>query len=163
MRCRNYTRTGRMGNFDHWSKLQPAVYQKRLQFSPKRYDTGASHRPTPGQPLFLCTMGKGMERTLLPVGIGLNQRWMHVGEQKQSTFTIRPMLFVRYTVSPKIELRYQGSVSNIMPTLSAISDYSQEIDFIQIQRGNPNLKPQIDFYNALVFNYKFTKQHWLST
>lgn len=101
--------------------------------------------------------GKAWSELYCRVGIGLNQRWMHVGEQKQSTFTIRPMLFVRYTVSPKIELRYQGSVSNIMPTLSAISDYSQEIDFIQIQRGNPNLKPQIDFYNALVFNYKFTK------
>ena len=101
--------------------------------------------------------GKGWNNLYSRVGIGLNQRWMYVGEQKQSAFTVRPMLFIRYIFSPKLELRYQGSVSNIMPTLSALSDYSQEIDFIQIQRGNPNLKPQIDFYNALVFNYKFKK------
>ena len=101
--------------------------------------------------------GKGWNNLYSRLGIGLNQRWMNVREQKQSVFTVRPMLFIRYTVSPNIELRYQGSVSNIMPTLSAISDYSQDIDFIQIQRGNPNLKPQIDFYNALVFNYKFKK------
>lgn len=44
-----------------------------------------------------------------------------------------------------------------MPALSALSDYSQDIDFIQVQRGNPGLKPQIDFYNALVFNYKIRK------
>ena len=101
--------------------------------------------------------GKGWNKLYSRVGIGLNQRWMRVGEQKHSTLTIRPMIFMRYAISPNFELRYQGSVSNVMPTLSALSDYSQEIDFIQIQKGNPSLKPQIDFYNALVFNYKLKK------
>ncbi len=98
--------------------------------------------------------GKGWNKLYSRLGLGLNQRWMHVGKQAQSTLTVRPMVFIRYAISPKFDLRYQGSVSNVMPTLSALSDYSQEIDFIQVQKGNPQLKPQIDFYNALVFNYK---------
>ena len=101
--------------------------------------------------------GKGWNKLYSRAGIGMNQRWMYVGEQKQNIFTVRPTIFIRYIVTPKIELRYQGSVSNIMPSQSALSDYSQEIDLIQTQKGNPNLKPQIDFYNALVFNYNFSK------
>lgn len=104
--------------------------------------------------------GKGWNKLYTRAGIGLNQRWIHVGKEKHKTLQISPMIFMRYAISPKFELRYQGSVSNVMPTLSALSDYSQEIDFIQTQKGNPFLKPQIDFYNALVFNYILKKTAW---
>lgn len=47
-----------------------------------------------------------------------------------------------------------------MPSLAALSAYSQNIDFIQIQKGNPNLKPQVDIYNALVGSHKMSNMEW---
>lgn len=46
--------------------------------------------------------GKGWNKFYGRAGIGLNQRWMNIGEQKQSTLTIRPMIFMRYAASPNV-------------------------------------------------------------
>ena len=117
MRCRNYTRTGRIGgtltigaNFNQ--QFTKSDYNSVLNDMTQEHHTDQRQANL----YSYAQWGKAWSELYCRVGIGLNQRWMHVGEQKQSTFTIRPMLFVRYTVSPKIELRYQGSVSNIMPT-----------------------------------------------
>ena len=104
--------------------------------------------------------GKSWKKLYGRLSFGVNQRETRIGELKQSPLTIRPSAYLRYSASSHWEFTYQGYVANVMPTLAALSVYSQDIDFIQTQKGNPNLKPQVDIYNALMTNYKTNRMNW---
>lgn len=101
--------------------------------------------------------GRNVGRLYYRAGIGANQRWMNADGTENNTFTLRPSLSLRYNFSDNSDLSYYGSVSNAMPSFADLTDVTREIDFIQVRRGNPALKPQIDYYNALVFNHRFKR------
>ena len=104
--------------------------------------------------------GRSWKKLYSRLSLGANQQETQVADTKQSPLTIRPSVFLRYTVSPHWEMRYQGYVANIMPGLAALSEYSQRIDFIQTQKGNPDLRSQMDIYNALVGSHRMKNMEW---
>ena len=75
------------------------------------------------------TFGLGVMRTF-------NSQEMHSSEK----YIFRPSLRIVYNINDRAYLRFNGYVSGYPPSLSDLNNVRQNIDALQIQQGNPNLK-----------------------
>ena len=74
------------------------------------------------------------------VGIGAMHTLIDQAGQKQSNWIARPQLTMSYDFGKGWFWKYKGYVSGYQPSLSQLSDITQQIDKYQMRRGNPNLK-----------------------
>ena len=72
-------------------------------------------------------------------GIGVMRTHIVQSGQQQTTWIPRPTLTLAYDFGKGVFLRYHAEMSGYQPSLSAISDVTQQIDRYQLRRGNPNL------------------------
>lgn len=72
-------------------------------------------------------------------GIGLTRTFNSQENQKNESYIWRPTLRVNYTINDNAYLRYSGSVLSTAPSLSDLNNVEQDIDSLQIRRGNPDL------------------------
>ena len=73
-------------------------------------------------------------------GLGGMRIYNHQHDKKLSKFILRPKLSLAYQPCSNVTLKYQGYVSAYAPSLSDMSNVSQDIDVYQLRKGNPNLK-----------------------
>lgn len=93
-------------------------------------------------------------------GAGLSRNWYGQGNDKgYERYTLRPTFTLQYNISENQYIRLKGDGWNNTPSLTELSDVDQRIDSLQIQRGNPNLKPYTTYRIAL--NYEF-KKSWFT-
>lgn len=92
------------------------------------------------------------------LGVGVYRSWLkQEGVEKYETYTFRPAITLSYVPMSKFYIRLKGSIENYSPSLADISLVDQYIDSLQIQRGNPNLKPY-DYYKfSLNSEFQFAK------
>jgi len=104
--------------------------------------------------LYLYTQfGNQIKKWYYRIGIGISENWQIVDSLTHRYIYFRPSLTLVYTPSDSWEFDYSGSIYTKSPSLSALSSHDQYIDSLQIQRGNPALKPQIEYYNAVSVDY----------
>lgn len=88
-------------------------------------------------------------------GVGLSRSWAkQQGEDDYSYYTFRPKLTLQYDFSRGMFVRLKGEVYNTSPSLSNLSAVDQYIDTLQIMRGNPALKPNLNYSTNLLFSWK---------
>ena len=88
-------------------------------------------------------------------GIGLSRSWLQqTGESDYTTYTFRPKFTLQYDFSRSMFLRLRGEVYNSVPSLSSLSAVDQYIDTLQMMRGNPLLKPNLNYSTNLLFNWR---------
>ena len=103
--------------------------------------------------------------TLSPGASLLNYK-LH-GQDLQKYWTFRTNSWIRYLINAKHQLVGSFAMGNYQPDISYINTMDQNIDFLQIKRGNPNLNNPIiqEFfftYDAQVkpfnlqFNFNYT-------
>ena len=90
------------------------------------------------------------------VGIGAMHTYIKQAGQKQSNWIARPQLTMSYDFGKGVFWKYKGYVSGYQPSLSAMSDVSQQIDKYQIRQGNPNLKPVMFVANEMQLSWQST-------
>ena len=81
--------------------------------------------------------------------------------QKNEGYTkllLNPLIRVGFTPSERFFVRYRGSIENVNPTLSELSNVKQIMDNYQIIHGNPNLKPASSIINQIMLDYH--KEKW---
>ena len=88
------------------------------------------------------------------VGIGAMHTYIEQAGQKQSNWIARPQLTMSYDFGKGVFWKYKGYVSGYQPSLSAMSDVSQQIDKYQIRQGNPNLKPVMFVANEMQLSWQ---------
>ncbi len=88
------------------------------------------------------------------VGIGAMHTYIEQGGQKSSNWIARPQLTLSYDFGKGVFWKYKGYVSGYQPSLSAMSDVSQQIDKYQIRQGNPNLKPVMFVANEMQLSWQ---------
>ena len=64
-------------------------------------------------------------------------------------YTFNPRLTLKYAFTDRSYLRLRAAISNEMPSLGDLSAVEQEIDSLQIQRGNPNLDAYLHYSGTL--------------
>jgi len=87
------------------------------------------------------------------VGIGVTRSWYkQKGEPEDyEDYTFNPRLSLHYNLPGRSFIRLNASINNNNPSLSNLSAIEQTIDSLQIQRGNPNLKPYNSYSLALTY------------
>lgn len=88
------------------------------------------------------------------VGIGAMHTLIEQGGQKQSTWIARPQLTMSYDFGKGWFWKYKGYVSGYQPSLSQLSDITQQIDKYQMRRGNPNLRSVMYVSNEMELSWQ---------
>lgn len=91
------------------------------------------------------------------LSLGANFYSVNTAGRDQKYMYMRPTLSLKYSPNKTITLNYYSDIKPKAPLLSELSNYEQNIDSIQIRKGNPNLKPQIKSYNAIAVQYSKNK------
>lgn len=97
---------------------------------------------------------KTFKKVTLQAGVGaIWSKSVLKGEDGASRFNISPRISLNYRASDKSRwtLIYRNSV--ISPGTSQLSPITQDIDGIQIQRGNPDLKSYVRHQSSLRYSY----------
>lgn len=85
-------------------------------------------------------------------------------------FSFRPQIIFQHSINDNNTLQLRSFLGNSSPWLAFLSDVEQQIDFLTIRRGNPNLQRMIMWNNSLnywlsvrLFNISFFMNHELFT
>lgn len=88
------------------------------------------------------------------IGIGGMRTYHSQGNLQQEKYILSPTISLSYNATDNIFLRYNANMSGYSPSLSALSDISQEIDAYQLRRGNPELESVTYFSNSLSASWR---------
>ena len=95
-----------------------------------------------------------INRFTYTLGIGGMRTWHEQGELSLEKYIIRPTITLSYNAPKNFYFRYRGYMSGYSPSLSELSDVTQEIDIYQVRRGNPNLRSVPFVSNSLTASWK---------
>lgn len=87
------------------------------------------------------------------LGVGGTRTYNSQGGSSNEDYTFRPTLRVNYNINENAYIRYNGYISSYSPSLSDLNNVVQDIDSLQIRRGNPNLRTVKYFSNSLNAGY----------
>ena len=154
---------------DKWSLIGEAIYEKEWenimltvgarhnqQWVKNTYlgSTEATVNMTTGETYAFAEMRHRVDKFSYVVGIGAMHTLIEQGGQKQSTWIARPQLTMSYDFGKGWFWKYKGYVSGYQPSLSQLSDISQQIDKYQMRRGNPNLKSVMYVSNEMELSWQ---------
>ena len=154
---------------DKWSLIGEAIYEKEWenimltvgarhnqQWVKNTYlgSTEATINMTTGETYAFAEMRHRVDKFSYVVGIGVMHTLIEQGGQKQSTWIARPQLTMSYDFGKGWFWKYKGYVSGYQPSLSQLSDITQQIDKYQMRRGNPNLKSVMYVSNEMELSWQ---------
>ena len=154
---------------DKWSLIGEAIYEKELenimlnvgarhnqQWVENTYsgNTDATVNMTTAETYAFAEMRHRVDKFSYVVGIGVMHTLIDQAGQKQSNWIARPQLTMSYDFSKGWFWKYKGYVSGYQPSLSQLSDITQQIDKYQMRRGNPNLKSVMYVSNEMELSWR---------
>lgn len=154
---------------DKWSLIGEAIYEKEWenimltigarhnqQWVKNTYlgSTEATVNMTTGETYAFAEMRHRVDKFSYVVGIGVMHTLINQAGQKQSTWIARPQLTMSYDFGKGWFWKYKGYVSGYQPSLSQLSDITQQIDKYQKRRGNPNLKSVMYVSNEMELSWQ---------
>ena len=154
---------------DKWSLIGEAIYEKEWenimltvgarhnqQWVKNTYsgNTDATVNMTTAETYAFAEMRHRVDKFSYVVGIGVMHTLIDQGGQKQSTWIARPQLTMSYDFGKGWFWKYKGYVSGYQPSLSQLSDITQQIDKYQMRRGNPNLKSVMYVSNEMELSWQ---------
>jgi len=154
---------------DKWSLIGEAIYEKEWenimltvgarhnqQWVKNTYlgSTEATVNMTTAETYAFAEMRHRVDKFSYVVGIGVMHTLIDQAGQKQSTWIARPQLTMSYDFCKGWFWKYKGYVSGYQPSLSQLSDITQQIDKYQMRRGNPNLKSVMYVSNEMELSWQ---------
>jgi hypothetical protein len=86
------------------------------------------------------------------LGAGVTRSYFgQEGGEGYQNYTFNPRIVLHLALPGNSFIRLKSDIVNTAPSLSNLSDIEQTIDSLQIQRGNPNLKPYLNYRNELTY------------
>ena len=154
---------------DKWSLIGEAIYEKEWenimltvgarhnqQWVKNTYlgSTEATVNMTTAETYAFAEMRHRVDKFSYVVGIGVMHTLIDQAGQKQSNWIARPQLTMSYDFGKGWFWKYKGYVSGYQPSLSQLSDITQQIDKYQMRRGNPNLKSVMYVSNEMELSWQ---------
>ena len=154
---------------DKWSLIGEAIYEKEWenimltvgarhnqQWVKNTYsgNTEATVNMTTAETYAFAEMRHRVDKFSYVVGIGVMHTLIDQAGQKQSTWIARPQLTMSYDFGKGWFWKYKGYVSGYQPSLSQLSDITQQIDKYQMRRGNPKLKSVMYVSNEMELSWQ---------
>lgn len=89
------------------------------------------------------------------LGVGVTRSsFEQSGDESYEYYTFNPRIVLHYVLPGNSFIRLRGDINNSSPSLSNLSAIEQTIDSLQIQRGNPALKPYLRYRTELTYEYQ---------
>ena len=154
---------------DKWSLIGEAIYEKEWenimltvgarhnqQWVKNTYwgNTAATVNMTTAETYAFAEMRHRVDKFSYVVGIGVMHTLIDQAGQKQSNWIARPQLTMSYDFGKGRFWKYKGYVSGYQPSLSQLSDITQQIDKYQMRRGTPNLKSVMYVSNEMELSWQ---------
>lgn len=154
---------------DKWSLIGEAIYEKEWenimltvgarhnqQWVKNTYcgNTDATVKMTTAETYAFAEMRHRVDKFSYVVGIGVMHTLIDQAGQKQSNWIARPQLTMSYDFGKGWFWKYKGYVSGYQPSLSQLSDITQQIDKYQMRRGNPNLRSVMYVSNEMELSWQ---------
>lgn len=154
---------------DKWSLIGGAIYEKEWenimltvgarhnqQWVKNTYlgSTEATVNMTTAETYAFAEMRHRVDKFSYVVGIGVMHTLIDQAGQKQSNWIARPQLTISYDFGKGWYWKYKGYVSGYQPSLSQLSDITQQIDKYQMRRGNPNLRSVMYVSNEMELSWQ---------
>lgn len=104
--------------------------------------------------------GRLGEKASYSAGVGGMYYDIRQGGQSSNKWIFTPTLRFNYEINDRTEIRYHGRVMEQSPSLADLNDVEQDIDTLQIRKGNPELLPYTSYVNSITFltsvkNFRF--------
>ena len=87
------------------------------------------------------------------LGAGLSRQSYDESGKGYSFYMFRPSASLSYKLFEGVALKYVFSSTPNIPSLSSLSDIHQQLTDIEVNRGNPNLKPYRSYSNTLQLSW----------
>lgn len=154
---------------DKWSLIGEAIYEKEWenimltvgtrhnqQWVKNTYlgSTEATVNMITAETYTFAEMRHRVDKFSYVVGIGVMHTLIEQGGQKQSTWIARPQLTMSYDFGKGWFWKYNVYVSGYQPSLSQLSEITQQIDKYQMRRGNPNLRSVMYVSNEMELSWQ---------
>ncbi|MDR1556433.1 MAG: carboxypeptidase regulatory-like domain-containing protein [Tannerellaceae bacterium] len=127
------------------------AYSDNTYLNGHRYTTKMNQGET-----FLYSEFKGKAAKLdYTIGAGLTRSYFgQAGDEDYDYYTFNPRLVLHYTLPGRSSVRLRTELNNSSPSLSNLSAVSQIVDSLQLQRGNPSLKPFVRSFSELTYEFQ---------
>ena len=152
---------------DKYSYIGEAIYEKKINansisgglkhtqaFSDNEYRNGHNYTTEMNQSeTFLYGEFKGKAKKLdYTLGVGVTRSYFgQEGDEGYQYYTFNPRIVLHYQLPGNSFIRMRGDINNSSPSLSNLSAIQQIVDSLQIQRGNPDLKPFLRYRTELTY------------
>ena len=157
------------GNKYSW--IGEGIYERKLganrlsaglrhtqSYSDNTYANGHAYRTEMQQgETYLYGEWKGRIRKLdytLGAGVTRSSFRQEAENVDYSTYTFNPRMAFYLPLPRSMSLRLTGNIRNNTPSLSNLSAVEMAIDSLQVQRGNPNLKPHPVYRTELTWEWQ---------
>lgn len=152
-----------------YSLIGEGIYEK--QFKTGSLSAGVRHTQAYSDNLYTGTLQYGTQmkqadtyaymqykgkagRLGYSAGMGMTRSWLHqVGQEDYETYKVNPRFSLSYTFSNAFYMRLNANMNSNQPSLGQLSAVDQLVDSLQINRGNPSLKPYDSYYAGLSMGY----------
>ena len=150
-----------------YSLIGEAIYEKKMgsnsfsgglkhtqSFSDNEYRNGHTFFTEMNQSeTFLYGEFKGKVQKLdYTLGAGVTRSYLaQKGDEGYQNYMFNPRIVLHYALPGNSFIRLRADINNSSPSLSSLSSIDQTIDSLQIQRGNPMLKPFMTYRTELTY------------
>ena len=98
---------------------------------------------------------QSVNRFTYVLGLGGTRTWNGQNGVSQEKYILKPTVTLSYNAPKNFFVRYNAYMSGYSPSLSDLSDVTQEIDVYQVRRGNPKLQSVTYFSNSLTASWRY--------
>ena len=88
------------------------------------------------------------------IGLGLSRSSFEEKTNDYVFYTFQPNVSLSYSFLKTSFLRYRFSITPTLPSLSALSDVTQDLESFRVRQGNPDLKPYRRYRNNLFYQFR---------
>lgn len=167
---------------DKYSLIAEGIYERKLGESGK-LTSGLKHKQTYANNTYMGDINKDISmkqaetyayaqyqlkkgKLNYMVGTSVVRFYYSQSDKSQEKYLVQPSARINYNPNDNTYFRYRFNLWSHIPSLGELNDIQQNIDSLQVRRGNPNLKTNISFnhnlsagYNKGIFGVDFNAQY----
>lgn len=98
-----------------------------------------------------------IKKFVYQVGVGFTHQSFKEGDYKYHKSLLRPQMTLSYSPLKNLNIRYNVRMEPGSPSLSQTSEFEQWINYYEMDKGNPDLKPYQVYVNMLTLDWRIKR------
>ena len=98
-----------------------------------------------------------IKKFVYQVGVGFTHQTFEEGDYKYHKSLFRPQMTLSYSPLKNLDIRYNVRMEPGLSSLSQTSEYEQWLNYYEMDKGNPDLKPFQVYVNMLTLDWRIKR------